>query len=124
MIPLAMIVIDEFREGPSEVALAERNDPIEALVFDRSHEAFRVGVRIRRLKRRLHDVHPGLAQQPPHLPAPFPVTIADQHAMVAQQPVSAAVSVRPTWRMNSSSGCGVDPTICTRRDARSMTNTV
>jgi hypothetical protein len=34
MIPLAMIVIDEFLEGPSEMALPERHYPIEALVFD------------------------------------------------------------------------------------------
>ena len=37
---------------------------------------------------------------------------------------SAIVSVRPTWRMKASSGCGVDPRICTGRDARWITNTV
>ena len=51
MIPLAMIVIDEFLEGPSDMALPERHDPIEALVFDRPHKSFGIGVRIGRLKR-------------------------------------------------------------------------
>ena len=89
MIPLAMVVIDEFLEGPSKVALAERHHAIEALVFDRPYEPFGVGVRIGRLKRRLHDVHAGIAQQPSHVPAPLPVTITDQHAMVAQQAVGS-----------------------------------
>ena len=82
-----MVVIDEFLERPSKVALAERHHAIEALVFDRPHEPFGVGIRIGRLKRRLHDVHPGIAQQLSHVPAPLPVTITDQHAMGAQQAV-------------------------------------
>jgi len=50
MIPLAMVVIDERREHPSKVALAER---------------------------RLHDVQSGFVEQPAYIPAPFPITIAD-----------------------------------------------
>jgi hypothetical protein len=34
MIPLAMVVIDEFLEGKSEMALTHRHDPIEALVLN------------------------------------------------------------------------------------------
>jgi hypothetical protein len=34
VIPLAMVVIDEFLEGASRVALAEGHHPIEALVRD------------------------------------------------------------------------------------------
>lgn len=87
MIPLAMTVIDEFLEGPSEMALPERHDPIETLMFDRPHKSFGIGVRIGRLKRCLHDVHSGLAQQALHIPAPLPVTVTDQHPMIAQQAV-------------------------------------
>ena len=87
MIPFPMIVIDEFLEGPSEMALPERYDPIEALVFDRPHKSFGIGVRIGGLKRSLHDVHAGLAQQALHIPAPLPVTVTDQHPMIAQQAV-------------------------------------
>jgi hypothetical protein len=46
MILFAMVVIDEFLEGPPEVALTEWPDPIEALVFNRPHEPFSMGVRI------------------------------------------------------------------------------
>ena len=69
------------------MALAERHHPIEALVFDRPHEPFGIGVRIGRLKRRLHDVHAGIVQQLSHVPAPLAVTITNQHAMGAQQAV-------------------------------------
>jgi hypothetical protein len=44
MIPLTMIVINEFLEGASKVALAERHDPIEALVRNRPYEPFSMGV--------------------------------------------------------------------------------
>ena len=87
MISLAMVVIDECREGPSKVALAERDHAIETLVFDRPYEPFGVGVCIGRLKRRLHDVHAGIAQQPSHISAPFPITITDEDAMIGQQAV-------------------------------------
>jgi hypothetical protein len=87
MIPLTMIVINEFLEGASKVALAERHDPIEALVLNRPYEPFSMGVRIGRLKRRLRHLHSGLAQELWHVPAPLPITIADQHVVIAQQPV-------------------------------------
>ena len=51
MIPLMMIVFDEFPNRPSEVPLADRNHPIETFLFDRSDEALRVGVGIRRSRR-------------------------------------------------------------------------
>ena len=50
----------EIRDGSSKVALANRNDPIEALLFNRSHEAFRVRIRIRRPERCLYDSKAGL----------------------------------------------------------------
>jgi hypothetical protein len=37
VIPLAMVVIDEFLECASKVALAEAHHPIEALEPDRPH---------------------------------------------------------------------------------------
>lgn len=78
VIPLAMVVIDECLEGLPKVTLAERHHSIEALIFDGRDEPFGVGVRVGRPKRRLHNVHSGIAQQTSHIPAPFPITIADQ----------------------------------------------
>src|SRR5262245_64770645 len=56
MIPFQMIVLNEFRQGPSEVALAEWNQTIEAFGFDGPHEALRVGVRVQGLIRGLHHM--------------------------------------------------------------------
>jgi hypothetical protein len=39
VISLAVVVVDEFGECPSKVALTQRYDPIEALVFDRADES-------------------------------------------------------------------------------------
>jgi hypothetical protein len=44
MIPLAMVVGDEFRDRPSMMALAERNQAVQTLLFDRADEPF--GVRV------------------------------------------------------------------------------
>ena len=59
MIPLAVIMRDVFGDRLSEVALADRDDSIEAFFHDRLHEALRVRVRIRRPIRRVHDANPG-----------------------------------------------------------------
>ena len=60
MIPLLMVVRDKLRDGPPEMALADRNHPIKTLFFNGAHEAFRVRVGIRRPERRLDDVDPGV----------------------------------------------------------------
>jgi hypothetical protein len=65
------------------VALAKRHQSIAALPVYRSDDPFRVGVRVGRLKRRLHDLHAGIPEQPSHIAALFPITIADEHAMIA-----------------------------------------
>jgi hypothetical protein len=46
VIPLVVIVRDVFGDCPSKMPLAERNQPIEALLIDRAHEALGVGIRI------------------------------------------------------------------------------
>ena len=87
MISLTMIVLDKFRDRPSEVPFTERNHPIETFLFDRAHEALRVGVGIRRLERRLYNVDTSLRQQLSELATPLSVAVTDQHAMIPQQSV-------------------------------------
>ena len=60
MIALAMVVLDVLGDRAPEMALAERYDPIEAFLLDRPHEAFGVGIRVRRLVRSAHDLESGL----------------------------------------------------------------
>jgi len=61
MIPLEMIMIDEFGERPANVAASQRNHPIEALRFDRADEAFGMRVGIGRLIGRPHHADHALS---------------------------------------------------------------
>ena len=81
MIPLTVVMLDVLGDRPAKMTVAERDHSVEAFVFDRAHEPFGISIRIRRLKRRLHDPDPGLAQPVAHRRAPLRVTITDQHAM-------------------------------------------
>ena len=87
VIPLPMVVFNKFGEGASEMGLAQRHYPIEALVLDRPHEPLGIRVRIRRSKRGPHNVHARIAQQLSHVLAPLGITITNQHAMGAQQAI-------------------------------------
>jgi hypothetical protein len=59
VVALGMIVRDVLTNQPTKVALAERLHPIQAFLFDRSHEAFcmRVGQRqqLRLMRTIRHD---------------------------------------------------------------------
>lgn len=44
MVPFGVVMRDELRQGAAEVALANEDQAIQALFFDRANEALRVGV--------------------------------------------------------------------------------
>ena len=46
MIPLAIVVGDEFRDRSSMMTFAERNQAVQTVLFDRADEPFGVRVRI------------------------------------------------------------------------------
>ena len=60
---------------------------METFLCDGADEALSVGIRIRCPPRGLHDADTTLAQQLPYRAAPLRVSIANQYAMRAQQPV-------------------------------------
>src|SRR5262249_3108130 len=78
MIPFAMIVFHKFGDGASEVTLPDRNHPVETLRLDRAHEAFRIGIRVRRSFRNQHDADSRIHQPTPHVAAPLPIPIANR----------------------------------------------
>jgi hypothetical protein len=51
MIAFTMVMLDELVQGPSEVALPNRNHAVKAFVLDRSHEALRAGIAVQCLER-------------------------------------------------------------------------
>ena len=87
VIPLLVVVGNELGDRPAEMPVAEWNHPVEALMLDRAHEPFGIGIRIRGLERRLHHADPSLTQARAHGYAPFRVPDTDQHAMTAQDPL-------------------------------------
>jgi len=66
MISFGVVVRDALRHGASKVPLADRNQPVQAFVFDRPHEALRVGVRVRRARRSEDEADTGLPQPASH----------------------------------------------------------
>src|SRR5262249_56845884 len=70
MISLAMIVGDEFRDGPSVMVFAERNQAVQTFLLERAGEPFGVGVCIGRPIRCLDDANPRVLQARPPRPTP------------------------------------------------------
>jgi hypothetical protein len=84
VVAFAVVVLDELRDRSVEMTSAERDDTVEALVLDRAYKALCVGIRVGRLKRRLHHADPGFAQPFANGRTPFRVAVTDQHAMADQ----------------------------------------
>jgi hypothetical protein len=57
MIPFAVIVVDEFGDRPTKMALTERDDSIKALASDGKDESLREGVEIGAPRRQTDDLH-------------------------------------------------------------------
>ncbi len=83
-----MIVRDVLMDQPTQMPLAERHHPIQALLFDRSHEAFRVRVAVRRGRRRPDHANTGRTEQGLHRRGPVRVPIAQQNAAVTQEGIA------------------------------------
>jgi hypothetical protein len=80
----------------SEMSLAQRDDPIEAFFFDRSHKSLGVRFRVWCPIRRLDDADPGVLQNLADRPAPFRIPAQIRMRQVSS---SAMVSEHSTWRI-------------------------
>jgi hypothetical protein len=78
MVPRAMIVLDELRDGVPEVPLTDGNDPIETFVPDRPYESLGVGVGVGRALGDQHHANTRVPEATPDILAPFAIAIADQ----------------------------------------------
>ena len=80
MIPLAMVVGDEFRDRASMMALAERNQAAQTLLFGRADKPFGVRVGIGCVIWCPEDANPRVLEARPHRPTPLGIPVADQDA--------------------------------------------
>jgi hypothetical protein len=79
MVSFVMVVHDIFTDRASQVALAQRDQSMQALELDGSNEPFRMCVTVRSADGRLDHVDTGRAQEREYRAAPFSVAIANQH---------------------------------------------
>jgi hypothetical protein len=84
MVALDVIVRPEFTNQATKMPLAERQDPIQAFLLNRSHEAFCVSIAVRRAGRRPDDANAGRPEYFLHRVGPVRISIADQDAPVTQ----------------------------------------
>ena len=59
VIVFSMVMHDEFGDGPAEVSLAQRGQPVQALLLERADESLRVRIAVRRTERSTDDAHTG-----------------------------------------------------------------
>ena len=123
MVALAMVMDHEVGERTSEVPLTQRNDPIQAFLFDGPNKALRMRIAVRGTERCLDHAHTRRLEQ---------VSNRETHSDRGRR--SRAVSVEDAL---AGSGeltygleygglvwIGVEPTIETRRECSSSTNSV
>src|SRR5215204_4764603 len=75
MIPLAMVVGDEFRDCASMMALAEQNQAVQTLLFDRADEPFGVRVGVGCPIGCLDDANPRVLEARAHRPTPLGIPV-------------------------------------------------
>src|SRR5450759_5706258 len=83
MRPIMVVVVDEFRQDPPQVALADRNQVVEALPAGRPHPAFRDRVRAGRPNRSPQTLDSQAGGALAEVGAPDPVTVMDQISRLA-----------------------------------------
>ena len=87
VIPFDMVMRDVLRDRRSEVSFAERNQPVQAFLFDGPHEPFGVGICIRGALGRKHDADARLVESTAHVTAPLPVPIANEDLWSGRDPI-------------------------------------
>jgi hypothetical protein len=95
MVPLPVVVSHELVEGAEEPTLPDEEQAVETLLSDRAHEAFRVGVGIRRPDGYQHDPHPGALDDAAEVVGPLAVATAEEDLVV---PVRNLIRARLTLR--------------------------
>ena len=78
VIPFSVIVRRECGERSTQVGFAEDDDPIQAPLFNRPHEALRIRIAVGRLDRRPHDANAGVGQGPSEGGPPLGVTVTEE----------------------------------------------
>jgi hypothetical protein len=87
MVPLPMVMRHELVQDSEQAALAEHDEAVGALLSDRAHEAFRVGVGIGRLDGRQYDPHPRVFNDAAESLRPLGVPVTDEDPVARQEAI-------------------------------------
>ena len=124
MRPLVVVVGHELGHSLSQVLFADEHDTIEAFLLDRSNKPLRMGIGVWCPIGRLDHVEACVAQQLPHGHAPLRVAVAEQHPVMGEQALIGEDETAGHLQHEARVWVAGGPEICTRRVARSKTNTV
>ena len=91
MVPLAAVVLDILSHEEAQVTLAERDDAIDTLLFDRPDEPFSVRVEIRAPPRQPDGLNPAALQDLAEHPGVERIAVVNQIARLPQ----GIVKLRP-----------------------------
>ncbi len=87
MVSFTKLMGVEFAKCATEMPLSERNEAVEAFLFDRTYEPLRVRVAIRRPEGYPYDPHTRRFKNVLNPDAPLAITVADQHSLRSKQTV-------------------------------------
>jgi len=87
MVPFTVVVGLELGKRTMEVPLSERDEVVEAFLFDGTDEALRVCAAVRRPERYPHDPHASRFEDASDSGTPLAVTVADQKSLFLQHTV-------------------------------------
>ena len=81
MVALGMVMDHEVGERAPEVPLTQRNQPIQAFLFDRPNKPLRMRIAVRSTERCLDHPHTRRLEQLSNRKTPLPIAVADQDAV-------------------------------------------
>jgi hypothetical protein len=120
VVALVVVVLDVHAQDVFEVAAANDQEPIETLVADGADESLRVGVRLRRLHRRVDHPHSFAAEHLVEGGGELAIAIVDQKPIRSNRLVKPRL--RACWTTQVPDGFSVQPPRWTRRLPSSMKN--
>src|SRR5262249_51886845 len=81
------IVIDINRDGSLEVCLAKEDQALQTLAFDRSYEAFGIGIALRNSRGTEHDFHATRCEELAERLRVFRIAVDDEMTFAKSNPV-------------------------------------
>jgi hypothetical protein len=87
MVPLVMVVLDEFTNSSAKRTLTEQDQPVQARFLDAPDEAFRVGVQVRRPRGQFYWFNAATFEHRKELTSEQRIAIMDEVTLSCEQTI-------------------------------------